>query len=115
MNDSPFYTAAKPIAGQEEIPLGTVHLCYQCKSDYVCDEPACRLNRITAGKASPCCAHKNKAQFTQHSQHNANVSCDVCLNYGCTTKHVRCPSCGHLDGYHRNCPTQLGHQFGLGL
>jgi hypothetical protein len=54
-SDSPYYTPAPPVPGQIEIPIGTVHTCAGCHSDYICDSADCRLARVTEACASPCC------------------------------------------------------------
>ena len=108
--DSPFYTAARPIPGQTETPVGTVHMCAQCKSDYVCDLEACRIDRVTFGVDSPCCGGAGP-----HSSDRRNIMCKHCLEYNCHTKHKVCRHCGGVDGEHFNCRTQPGYQFGLEL
>lgn len=61
---SPFYTPAKPIPGQLEIPVATVHLCPACRSDYVCDVQRCEV-----AHASPC----QNCGGEVHSQHPWNL------------------------------------------
>jgi hypothetical protein len=108
-DDNPYYTPAKPIPGQMEIPIGTVHTCAQCKSDYICDLADCRIDRVTFGIESPCCGNATRP----HSQNRANVECKHCGDYGCEVRHKVCAVCKGLDGRHWNCSTQPGYQFGL--
>lgn len=108
-DDSPFYTRAKPIPGQEEIPVGTVHTCANCKSDYICDSKTCRIDRVTDGADSPCCS-----KTTPHSQDRRNRLCAHCGEWGCTIRHKVCAHCKGIDGHHyRYCRTQKGYQFSL--
>jgi hypothetical protein len=53
---SPYYTPAKPIPGQVEIPVGTVHTCAACLSDYICDVRECNIDRLTQREECPSCA-----------------------------------------------------------
>ena len=108
-SDSPFFTPAPSIPGQEEIPLGTVHMCRQCRSDYICDVAECHIDRITDGCESPCCS----TRFTIHSKDRRNIECPHCYEFGCARKHKVCAACKGVDGQHYNCPTQSGYQYSL--
>lgn len=111
LNASPYYTPAKPIRGQEQIPIGTVHTCTGCNSDYVCDVQDCQIDRVTLAVECPACA----PDFTQHSRDPRNIRCKHCSEYGCKKKHRVCRSCGGVDGNHYRCSTQPGYQFRMDL
>jgi hypothetical protein len=105
--NSPYFTHAKPIRGQAEIPMGTVHTCTLCKSDFICDYEYCRLDRVTVH--SPCC----NSLHVPHSQDKQNRECQVCCRYDCTRQHVVCPTCYGVDAHYFDCETQPGYQFKL--
>jgi len=105
---SPFYTAAKPIPGQREIPIGTVHTCAACLSDYICDVRECNIERLTPAVGCPSCGQEGP-----HSKDNRNIECKHCYEFGCTKKHRVCRTCRGVDGEHYNCKTQKGYQFKL--
>lgn len=61
------FTAAKPVPGQSEIPMGTHHVCPACSNSFVCDVAECAIDLRGAN-----CAHCQPPELA-HSQWPVNL------------------------------------------